>query len=221
LIQSRISTASSHSTIKTYNDFETLSNYLANKNDTKSNFSPSTPSHTNTSSNQDEDDTLSTFSLSDSPPQQLSKTNSNTDFKKLSDSPARDLDNYSTTTKSFVSTNDNNNFSMTNDLSSSSSDEEDRESSEYDENDEDDRIEGETGSLREILPKYGLDYKSLLTVCTVDENGQFTDVKPSLNSSLFHNVPPTINFVTHNEKSKRLSIEKINFKTKYPKFQLF
>lgn len=56
-------------------------------------------------------------------------------------------------------------------------------------------------SLADNLQKFGYDYKSLLTVTfKKTENGTNIKLKPPLTASLFLNVPPTINFVTHDEK---------------------
>ena len=56
-------------------------------------------------------------------------------------------------------------------------------------------------SFSEYLSKFGLDYRSLLTITTKrSEDGTYTKYKPPLTLSLFSNVPPTISFVTIDEK---------------------
>jgi hypothetical protein len=81
-------------------------------------------------------------------------------------------------------------------------------SSETEDFDEDDLDEDDDAeilgdqSFSDILARYGLDYKQLLTnVTKKNENGVLTKYKSPLTPSLFLNVPPTINFATQDEKS--------------------
>jgi hypothetical protein len=55
-------------------------------------------------------------------------------------------------------------------------------------------------SLPEKLNKFGFNYKNLFNATTRNENGILIKYKPPLNTSLFVNVPPTINFITQDEK---------------------
>lgn len=57
-----------------------------------------------------------------------------------------------------------------------------------------------TESLPEKLNKFGFSYKNLFNAKTRNENGILVKYKPPLNVSIFVNVPPTINFITHDEK---------------------
>lgn len=85
-------------------------------------------------------------------------------------------------------------------------DEEDEESSASDLEEEDSKEDGdnqieETGSMNEVLAKYGLDYRGLFsTVYTRNEKGSQVKLMSPLILSLFANVPPTIRFVTHDDK---------------------
>jgi hypothetical protein len=54
--------------------------------------------------------------------------------------------------------------------------------------------------LADLLERYGMDYNSLLTVVNKYENGNIVKYKPPLTPSLFANMPPTINFVTQDQK---------------------
>lgn len=68
--------------------------------------------------------------------------------------------------------------------------------------DEDDR--GPNESISEVLQRYGFNAKKLLGVNILkDESGEhYSSFNPPLTASLFDNVPPTINFITQDEKSK-------------------
>lgn len=55
-------------------------------------------------------------------------------------------------------------------------------------------------SLPEKLNKFGFSYKNLFNATTRNENGTLVKYKPPLHTSLFLNVPPTINFITQDEK---------------------
>lgn len=77
---------------------------------------------------------------------------------------------------------------------------------ESDDNDEDDFLDDDISSLKEsdskILSKFGYDLRSLISeTVKKSENGTAIRFKPPLIASLFHNVPPKINFITHDDKS--------------------
>ena len=66
-----------------------------------------------------------------------------------------------------------------------------------------DNDENNENDLSDINLIIGFDFKSLLSSkATKEENGQITTVCSPLYPSLFNNVPPTIRFIKHNEKSK-------------------
>lgn len=95
-------------------------------------------------------------------------------------------------------------FHASEDSELSSSETEDFDEDDLDEDDDMESLENQ--SFSDILAKYGLDYKELLTTVTrKNENGVLTKYKPPLTSSLFVNVPPTINFATQDEKSIKLT----------------
>lgn len=87
-------------------------------------------------------------------------------------------------------------------LSSPDDDELDSSLSKSDNEDEDESQKDESSySLNEVLAKYSLNPKSLFGIETkIKENGLRVIYKPPLKLSLFDNVPPTINFVTHEDK---------------------
>lgn len=80
---------------------------------------------------------------------------------------------------------------MCSSLSSPSSDE-------YENNIEE--FENDTQSMADILSKYGYDFKVLFNETIIKKSDKNTVVKPPLTLSIFTNVPPTIKFVTQDEK---------------------
>ncbi|CAF0928414.1 unnamed protein product [Brachionus calyciflorus] len=72
-----------------------------------------------------------------------------------------------------------------------------------DKNDEDYVLD--VHSMSDILSKYGYDYKYLFNETTIKKSDQNTSViQPPLTLSLFANVPPTIKFITQDEKINQL-----------------
>ena len=62
-------------------------------------------------------------------------------------------------------------------------------------------------SLADILTKYGYDYKSLFTVVSKrSENGDLVKYKPPLIISQFDFVPPTISFISSDQKCNEMKI---------------
>jgi len=90
-------------------------------------------------------------------------------------------------------------------LSSPDEDDLDSSLSKSDNEDEDESQNDESSySFSEVLAKYSLNPKSLFGIETkIKENGLRVTYKPPLKLSLFDNVPPTINFVTYEEKCKK------------------
>jgi hypothetical protein len=65
----------------------------------------------------------------------------------------------------------------------------------------------DSASIGDPIAKFGFDYKTLLTpIKKKNDNGSVVELRPPLNASLFFNTPPTINFVTHQEKCKQILI---------------
>lgn len=86
-------------------------------------------------------------------------------------------------------------------LSTTSSASDEDEFVDDDEDDEDSMNDYDNGTMSEILANFGYDYKSLFTITTKKlDNGLIVKLKPPLIASLFFYVPPTINFVTNEEK---------------------
>ncbi len=94
-------------------------------------------------------------------------------------------------------------------LSSPDDDELDSSLSKSDNEDEDETQQDESSySLSEVLAKYSLNHKSLFGIDTkIKENGVKVTYKPPLKLSLFDNVPPTINFVTHEDKCIKQNLQ--------------
>lgn len=85
-----------------------------------------------------------------------------------------------------------------------SMDNSDSEASSMEYEDEEDIPEDPNENISEILQRYGFNPKKLLGVTIIkDENSdRYISHNPPLITSLFDNVPPTINFTTLDEKSK-------------------
>ena len=85
----------------------------------------------------------------------------------------------------------------------SSSETESSESESESDSDEESCLSDENLSVPDRLAKRGFDYKSLFTITTrKSESGSGLRLKPPLIESLFAHVPPTINFVTIDDKSE-------------------
>ncbi len=59
--------------------------------------------------------------------------------------------------------------------------------------------------MGEVLQRHGLSARRLLAACVGKEDGgeRYCAYRPPLVASLFDNVPPTVNFVTQDEKCER------------------
>jgi hypothetical protein len=65
---------------------------------------------------------------------------------------------------------------------------------------QDDAMSETNEPLADLLERYGIDHGTLLTVVNKYENGNLIKYRPPLSASLFANVPPTITFVTQDQK---------------------
>ena len=81
----------------------------------------------------------------------------------------------------------------------------DSEASSMDYEDEEDVPEDPNENISEILQRQGFNAKKLLSVSIIKEENsdRYINHNPPLITSLFDNVPPTINFTTQDEKSKK------------------
>ena len=66
--------------------------------------------------------------------------------------------------------------------------------------DNDDEFVTDAQSMADILTKSGYDYKQLFCESVIKKSDKSVSVQPPLTISLFANVPPTIKFVTQEEK---------------------
>ncbi len=79
----------------------------------------------------------------------------------------------------------------------------------------DDQSESGDSSIQDVVSKYGYDFKNLFTIINKrSENGEMLKYNSPLKLSLFEYVPPTINFVTSDQRSNKKKRYNFNYLTK-------